>query len=177
MTGHEEAAYLVFDPELKEEIVRLLSKPLADLGNYEVTREPEPVEVLRKFYDGKEVIGRLKVWEEWIGSPASEAQEALEQVLEFLRQGFWLGASSFPHQIHIRCESYRLEETCWILNNARADHYRADGSIAFTKIYPHGLAISKKDFLHTEPFSGTPPRDSPRTIIVDSVENEQRTKQ
>jgi hypothetical protein len=90
-TGGDEAAYLIFNDQIRDEVRRLLSQPLPELGIYEITAEPEPVEVLRKYYrDGKIGVGRLQVWEEQVG------EEIVDAFTRIVRQGFWYAPKGTP---------------------------------------------------------------------------------
>jgi len=86
-TGREEAAYLIFNSELRETIINLMSKPLADLGFYEVTAV-SPSEVAQ-FIFTKEKVGSLILNDIEIGQP-------LDQLTIKLRQGFWHAPKGTP---------------------------------------------------------------------------------
>ena len=86
-TGREEAAYLIFNSELRETIINLMSKPLADLGFYEVTAV-SPSEVAQ-FIFTKEKVGSLILNDIEIGQP-------LDQLTIKMRQGFWYAPKGTP---------------------------------------------------------------------------------
>jgi len=138
-TGGDEAAYLIFLENLREEIAGLLSRPLAELGSYEITAEPEPVEVLRKFYrDGKIGVGRLLFWEEQVG------EEILDKVTEMIRRGFWLAAPNTPTArcgaLGLRAKSVTRivrEDGVWLcFHEAEETHCRSTGEPVYVKQYP-----------------------------------------
>lgn len=135
-TGGDEAAYLVFNDQLRGDVFGLLSRPLPELGVYEVTAEPEPVEVLRKYYrDGKIGIGRLQLWEEHVG------QEILDRVTEIVRKGFWYAPKGTPTGA-IFLEARNLtkhlqDEKIWLcLHKVEETICRSTGEPVATKTYP-----------------------------------------
>jgi hypothetical protein len=90
-TGRDEAAYLVFKSTIANNVRSLLVQPLPELGVYTLTGEPEPVEILRKYYrDDKIGVGRLIFWEEQVG------EEILDRVTEIVRKGFWFAPIGTP---------------------------------------------------------------------------------
>lgn len=67
------------------------------------------------------------------------AIEEAGMVLPDVRVGFWIHC---PHPVHVRADCCHVEGDYFIFENAREDHYRSDGTLAFSKNYPKlGLLI------------------------------------
>jgi hypothetical protein len=131
-TGGEEAAYLLFKTDLAEELKKLLSRPLAELGSYDLTAEPGPVEVLRKYYrDGKIGVGRLIFWEEQVG-------EATGTLTRRFNEGFWyapIGTSTGAIQLKANrfTQKFHEDENWFCLHDAEETICRSDGTLVATR--------------------------------------------
>ncbi|MCJ7506113.1 hypothetical protein MUP05_06555 [Candidatus Bathyarchaeota archaeon] len=128
-TGGEESAYLLFRSELREELIRLMAQPLADLGFYEVA-SVRPSEVA-PFIFRKDRVGSLLIEELEIG-------RSLDELTHKIREGFWyapigtvtgairLKAKSFTRKLH--------EGEAWFcLHDAEETICRSDGTPVATR--------------------------------------------
>ena len=128
-TGGEEAAYLIFDSELRETIISLMSKPLADLGFYEVTAV-SPSEVAQ-FIFTKEKVGSLIL-------NNIEIDQPLDQLAIKLRQGFWyapIGTSTGAIWMKARdfIQKFHEGENWFCLHDAEETICRSDGTPVATR--------------------------------------------
>lgn len=61
-------AYLIFYSELEDEIIRLMSQPLADLGSYKVTIVQDPIKLLKEcITENRIAIGELNIFDKKLG--------------------------------------------------------------------------------------------------------------
>lgn len=88
-SGGEQAAYLIFNSNLRERIVKLLTNPLAELGDFSVTGEKNPVDILKKFYRGKIGIGYLDVEKLKLGIDI-EKYGSIVKLPNPIRNGNWI---------------------------------------------------------------------------------------
>lgn len=88
----EQPAYLLFTTSIENDVVKILSQPLADLGKYEITPVQNPLEIARKYaFNLRVAIGWLKLPNLELGSPETVPKtEEEEQILEKVREGFML---------------------------------------------------------------------------------------
>jgi hypothetical protein len=134
-TAQETAAYLIFESSLREEIISLMAKPLAELGFYEVTAI-SPNEVT-SFLFSKDKVGSLLVGTIEIGEPLSELTQKV-------RRGFWLPAPNTPEA----CSGaifLKAQKATWVLSDGKwwlqlqqvkEQICRSDGTPVHVKITP-----------------------------------------
>ena len=131
-TGGDEAAYLVFNTAIADNVRSLLARPLPELGVYTLTGEKEPVEVLRKYYrDGKIGVGRLLFWEEQVG-------EAIDTLSRKFNEGFWYAPIGTPTgAIRLKAkrftQKFHEDENWFCLHSVEETICRSDGTPVATR--------------------------------------------
>lgn len=137
-TGGDEAAYLVFNTAIVDDVRSLVTRPLPELGVYTLTGEKEPVEILRKYYrEGKIGVGRLVFWEEQVG-------ESSDELIRKASKGFWLPAPNTPEAcngatlIKARKAMWHLSGGKWGLQLEEVEETvcRSDGTMVHVKKSP-----------------------------------------
>jgi len=134
-TGNEEATYLVFNSDLREDIINLMAQPLAELGFYEVS-VVSPNEVA-PFLFSKDKVGSLLVG-------GTEIGQSLDELVRKARQGFRLAPANTP----IACSGARFlkardvslhqrEDGLWLcFHEAEETVCKSDGTPVHVKKYP-----------------------------------------
>jgi len=128
-TGGEESAYLLFRSELREELIRLMAQPLADLGFYEVA-SVRPSEVA-PFIFRKDRVGSLLIEELEIG-------RSLDELTHKIREGFWyapIGTSTGAIRLKAKrfTQKFHEDENWFCLHSVEETICRSDGTPVATR--------------------------------------------
>ena len=95
----EQPAYLIFHSSIKQEVIEMLSQPLADLGRFTVMSVSNPIEIAEKYVNQQRVaLGWLKLPDFELGSAETVFPPRTEEeitVTEKVQQGFMLGKNIF----------------------------------------------------------------------------------